>query len=228
MGKIKSLVGKKFGSLTVLKLDHIERKECKCSRLSKGYYIKSIKFYLCKCDCGKECVKNAFYLNEGCTRSCGCLVRANPSKNFFKHGHTNTKLYGVWCGIKRRCYCKTGPKYIRYGGRGITVCDEWRDDFMAFYNWAMANGYKEGLTIDRINNDGNYEPNNCRWVTAKEQANNRSTNIFIKHEGERKTIASISQQLRINSCTLRKRFAKFGLNEKIFEKDLRRKRNYNL
>lgn len=131
--------------------------------------------WLCKCDCGKETVVFTGHLKDGHTTSCGCHlnhIRANRQCHF-KHGLRNHRIYRIWIGMKKRCYDRSDPKYYRYGGRGITICDDWLNNPKVFYDWAMRNGYKDDLTIDRINNDGNYEPNNCRWTTNLIQSHNR-------------------------------------------------------
>ena len=113
------------------------------------------------------------HLKSGKIKSCGCLNKqGNP-----KHGLRYTRLYRIWINMKTRCYNKNTNRYKDYGARGITICNEWRNDFMSFYNWSMNNGYDENLTIDRINNDKNYEPSNCRWITVKEQNRNKRNNI---------------------------------------------------
>ena len=128
--------------------------------------------FLCRCDCGTERIVLAKSLRSGGSHSCGCqcLERVKSAAN--KHGLHKHKLYAVWNSIKHRCLKPYSSVYQSYGGRGIGICDEWLD-FEAFYDWAIANGYQEGLQIDRIDNDGNYEPSNCRWVTHKENCNNR-------------------------------------------------------
>ncbi|MGR5866955.1 hypothetical protein ACT7DZ_33690 [Bacillus cereus] len=112
------------------------------------------------------------------TRSCGCLEYENQQVSGFKHGQTKTKLYYVWNSMRSRCHNPNVLHYHNYGGRGIKVCKEWKEHFEPFYVWVITSGYKEDLTIDRINNDGNYEPLNCRWATYKEQANNKRTNVI--------------------------------------------------
>ena len=115
--------------------------------------------------------------------------RASGELNpFYKHGGSSTPLYHVWCTMKRRCYTKTDKHYQWYGARGIMICSEWLE-LEPFHDWALANGYKHGLTLDRIDNDGNYCPENCRWVTMKEQSNNRRSTIYYEKGGEIKTLS---------------------------------------
>ena len=185
------LVGKKFGRLTVLKYVYSKYKK---------------RHWLCQCDCGNISVVSTSQLKSGKTKSCGCLRRETTSQNAKKikstHHLTNTRIYNIWRSMKKRCYLKTHHAYKYYGGRGITICEEWKNDFMSFYNWSIANGYKENLTLDRIDVNGNYEPNNCRWVGWEVQQNNRRDNIHIKYNGETKTIYEWSEILNIKYCTL--------------------------
>lgn len=139
------------------------------------------------------------------------------------HGMKKTRIYKSWERIKRRC---NNPKtYKNYGGRGIKVCDEWSKDFMAFYEWAMANGYRDDLTIDRIDVNGNYEPNNCRWVTMKEQENNRRNNHHITYNGETHTIAEWGDILNIPYKVLLQRITTYKWSiEKAFNIPVRPKK----
>ena len=134
----------------------------------------------------------------------------NPN---YKDGRKNTRLYRIWGNMKSRCYNVHVTHYERYGGRGIKVCDEWKNDFKAFYDWSMSNGYTDNLTIDRINNNGNYEPLNCRWVTVKEQSINRSNNHHVAIDDEIKTLSEWCEIYNINYKTVRDRL-KRGWNYK--------------
>ena len=192
MGKYIDLTGKKFGRLTV-----IERAE------NKG---KSV-MWVCKCECKNITIVRPENLRSGRTQSCGCLHSEQLSNRNIKHGKSNTRLYTIWESMKSRCLYKSHARFKDYGGRGITVCNEWIHDFQTFYDWSMANGYAENLTIDRINNDKGYSPDNCRWVTIKEQENNKRSNHKITYKGETHNIKEWADILEINHRVIRKRIS---------------------
>lgn len=134
------------------------------------------------------------------------------------HGKRNTRLYSIYAHIKERCYNANNKSYHYYGAKGIIICDEWLHDFQAFYDWAMANGYADNLTIDRIDVNGNYEPSNCRWVTMKEQSNNKSCNISIAFNGKTQTLKQWADELGINYTRLYQRIYVRGWSvEKAFD-----------
>lgn len=173
MSKCKDLRGQKFGKLTVL---------CRLYN-TKGHKT----YWLCVCDCGNLAEVRSDSLYNGNTKGCGCL---NHDPKNIHHGKYCTRLYRIYYNIKKRCYNhKDENIYNYYGGRGITMCDEWKNDFMTFYNWAMNNGYTNSLTIDRIDNNGKYEPSNCRWITMKQQGRNKRNNKVYTIKGKTRCLS---------------------------------------
>lgn len=150
--------GQKFGKVTAVKMTEVTQ--------------HGDAMWMCVCDCGNKTVVAYRHLVRGETNSCGCMVAAAHSHGFTVNSQ-RPRLYGIWAGMKQRCTNCNNDKYPRYGGRGIKVCAEWLNDFQAFYTWAMGNGYNDDLTIDRIDNNGDYTPDNCQWITNEENVSKR-------------------------------------------------------
>lgn len=186
-GKIKNdLTGQKFGQLTVI-----------CRSDQRGNGKKPVVLWECSCICGNQIAVKSDSLLSGHTKSCGCQK--------IKHGHSNKeRLYQTWKNMRRRCFVPTNKRWVHYGGRGITICPEW-NDYAVFRAWAMNNGYSDELTIDRINVNGNYCPENCRWVNAKTQANNVSRNHIVDFNGRSMTMAELADHLGLSYSALQHR-----------------------
>ena len=202
MGKLIDLTGQRFGRLKV-----IARAEN--TRQGKPQW-------LCECDCGNRKIVYGYSLTRGATKSCGCLLKETTITKNTTHGKRHMRIYRIWASIHERCNYPAHKYYKNYGGRGIRVCAEW-DDFFMFYEWALANGYQEGLTIDRIDTNGNYEPSNCRWVTMKVQNNNRRNNHLVTYKGQTKTLSEWAEEFQINRYTLYKRIQAGWSVEKALE-----------
>ena len=223
MVKVKEdLTGRQFGKWKVLKQveDYIQP--------SNG---KHHDMWLCECDCELRTIKavQGKHLKNGKSTKCIYCSRLENSKRLVERNksilpehlkkptspeelalkNTRCRIYTIWNNIKRRCNDENSEKYPRYGGRGIKICNEWYV-FDAFYEWALNNGYKDNLSIDRMDNDGNYEPNNCRWVDDIVQANNKSTNHLIEYNGETHTLQEWSRIVGIDRRTIWKRIIQYG------------------
>lgn len=208
--KAKDLTGQKFGRLTV-----VER-SCNSNKDRNVYWI-------CRCECGNYTVVQGRNLRNGKSKSCGCFMRDYAKHAKTKHGLHKSRLYRIWYDMKKRCYSKTESTYEHYGGRGITICSEWLNDFMSFYSWAMSNGYADNLTIDRIDVNGNYEPSNCRWATMKEQGNNKRTCIYLTHNNETHTLTEWAEITGLNPNTLYKRIRKGWSVEKALTEPVKQR-----
>lgn len=202
MGTFIDLTGQRFGRLTVIR---------RVQNLRKG-----ATRWECLCDCGGKCITYTSNLRRGNARSCGCLhieSAMNTGKNSATHGKTNTRLYRIWTNMKTRCYNKRNKNYEQWGKRGIYVCEEWRNNFESFYNWSISNGYGENLSIDRIDNNGPYCPENCRWSTPKEQANNTRRTRLITWNGETLSLHGWAEKLGLGIETLFYRLKKMTPEE---------------
>lgn len=180
MSKFIDITGERFNKLVVLK-----RLENEPNGVAK---------WLCRCDCGKETVVRGSNLKSGAVKSCGCLKYAPKNTNHL----SKTSLYRVFANMKIRCYNKNSKSFKNYGGRGIKICDEWLAGFENFYNWALQNGYKKGLTIERINNDGDYAPSNCKWITKSEQPKNRTNCLKITYNGKTQILKEWCDELNLD------------------------------
>jgi len=176
-------------------------------RLTTLKEIKGTKYsrrFLCSCSCGKEKVVSLNSLLSGNTKSCGCLKKDLLKTTKKTHGLSRHRLYRVWHGIKQRCLYEKHIGYKNYGGRGISVCKKWMT-FEPFYRWAISTGYRKGLTIERVDNNGDYEPSNCTWIHRKDQVNNRRGLHLIFFNGEERTLSSWARKIGITQSSLRHR-----------------------
>lgn len=193
---VVDMAGSTYGRLTVLK-----RVENDVSGNAR---------WLCKCECGNEKIVLGRSLRTGRTRSCGCLLAESSKQRMTamctKHGFSNKKLYRVYMAMRERCEKPSASEYSSYGGRGISMCKEWRERKEAFFEWAMQNGYKEGLQIDRIDTNGDYCPGNCRWATRSENMNNIRKNVRFEHNGVSHTLAEWARIARLPYMTVYGRY----------------------
>lgn len=200
MARIVNKTGKKYGLLTVIERANSKNGETK---------------WICQCDCGRKTVVRGRNLTSGAIKSCGCLRKERAAEGHTTHGASKengkrSKLYSIWIGMRRRCYNKNSINYNDYGLRGITVCDDWKDDFEKFKEWALSSGYDPTLTIDRIENDKGYSPENCRWIGSKAQARNRRSNNVITFNGETHTAVEWEEKLGFSRGTISKRIKSRG------------------
>ena len=178
------LTGRKFGVLTVI---------------SRYGSQNGDMFWNCKCKCGNVIKVSTGQLNFGHVVSCGCSKKERIRERSTTHGLSNTRLYEIWVGMKRRCYNSHDERYADYGGRGIIICDEWKEDFQAFYDWAMTHGYADNLTIERKDVNGNYCPENCCWITKSKQSRNRRITIRYTLFGIEKPLAEWCEYAEIKN-----------------------------
>jgi hypothetical protein len=210
--KLIDLTGKTFKRLTVI---------------SKSKTINKHVYWNCKCICGKEVLASGSSLKSGKVGSCGYLRSEESRKRAIKHELTSSELYQEWSRIKRRCNNSNMECYKNYGGRGISVCNTWSSSPETFISWCLANGYKKGLTLDRIDNSKGYSPDNCRWVTRKVQANNKRNNHLITFKDETFTLSEWSEKLNINYSVLKYRINNGWDVEKAFFTPINKKYSHN-
>lgn len=190
------MTGKRFGRLTVLEKSHKDARQ--------EWYWK------CRCDCGNIVIVSGNKLRSGNTSSCGCLQKESRGKTLRTHGLSETKLYTIHRNMLARCYNKKSSMYYRYGKRGIKVCEAWRTSFEEFAKWALSAGYTEGLSIERADVNGDYSPDNCRWITKKQQYLNRSDSHLITAFGKTQTIKEWAEETGIKYDTIERRINKYS------------------
>ena len=203
MGKFEDLTGKTFNRLTVIKRAEVEKKEV---------------YYLCKCTCGNEKIIRGKDLKYNKIKSCGCLNKEKTTERNTKHSLRYTRIYRIWLLMKNRCLNSKYYLFKNYGGRGITVCNEWKNDFVKFYDWSMNNGYNDTLTIDRIDVNGNYEPSNCRWATKLQQQRNTTRLRKITYKNETHCISEWAEILGLEYNTLYHRFRRNNYSEDVLKR----------
>lgn len=218
MGKVIDLQpGQKFGMLTVVKRAESKHKNT---------------YWVCRCDCGTNTLVTASHLTHGHTKSCGCLQRRTAQKTMVSmmktkgaDGHSVRRLSKTWRNMISRCNNPNDKSYPNYGGRGIKISPEWESDYWAFERWAVSSGWEPGLTLDRIDNDKGYCPDNCRWATQKQQNNNKRNVIILEFQGKQRTISQWSDEFCIDRRTLWSRLQKGLSIERSLTKPVTRKRS---
>ena len=201
--KVEDLTGQKFNKLTVVR--RLKDKIYKCGTVETRW--------LCCCDCGRETEVSGKNLKSGKVKSCGCLRGRKYNSSVVIDTADFNRIQNIRKLMISRCYNSKNKSFDIYGGRGIEVCREWRESLLAFYIWAKNHGYQANLTIDRIDVNGNYEPDNCRWITMFEQQSNKRNNVYIECLGERHTVAQWARITGLNEETIRNRYKK-GLSGK--------------
>lgn len=195
------LTGQRFGSLLVLGFSHVDK-------------TRSTHWF-CRCDCGKEIVLKGNNLRTGNTRSCGCLARKTVGDRSRTHGECKSRLYRIWSALNSRCTnAHFEDVFKNYGGRGIQVCDDWKT-YETFREWALASGYEDGLSIDRIDVNGNYEPSNCRWATQREQCRNKRNTVWVEFNGSKKPLTEWCDELKLPYRIIYQRLKHHSFEEAI-------------
>ena len=199
--EIEDLSGRRFGRLTVIEFDHMDK-----------YYSS---YWVCKCDCGNEVVVSRGNLVKSRAKSCGCYKRDLQRELKTTHGEHQSRLHNIWGNMKQRCGNEKNTNYHSYGERGISVCNEWLDNYETFRDWALENGYSDELTLDRRDNNGIYSPDNCRWADRYTQMNNRRNTRYITYNDETHSISEWARILNVTANTLYYRIKKGDMS--IFE-----------
>jgi len=204
--EVENMIDKKFHKLEVIEETY------------RPKHVKTpTKYFICQCECGNIKTVSGGNLRSGQVKSCGCIrIKKNNIRNHI--------LYNVWKGMKARCYNINHTAYHNYGGRNIIICSKWYNSFESFFYWCMNNEWKKGLSIDRIDNDGNYYPENCRFVTRKEQGRNKRTNLVFKIGGVEKTVIELSEEYGINQFTLYDRLRRGWDIDKAINTPVRRQK----
>lgn len=203
MPRVVNMAGKQFGYLTVIG--------------EKGIPTGKGRKWECRCKCGNVIYVRVADLNSGNTKSCGCYQKDVVSDLKTKHGGSSDRLYSIWCNMKTRCTNPNFKQYNDYGGRGIAIYHDWLNSYSLFKEWALSNGYRDDLTLERIDVNGNYEPLNCTFIPKSEQPLNARSNHFVCYKGETKTLTEWSRTFRFSSSTYRKHRANFKTDEETID-----------
>lgn len=210
----QDIINKKFGRLLVLKIDK------KVPRYYPNGTIRGHRtYYKCQCECGNIVSIERSCLLSGTTKSCGCYAKEKAKTANITHNLTHHRLYNIFHKMRARCLKTKCKSYPNYGGRGITICPEWKNNFLAFYNWAINNGYSDNLSLDRIDVNGNYEPSNCRWTTSKIQNNNKRSNFLITIYNRTQTLKEWCDEKGLNYEVVSSRISRGWSLEDAFNKE---------